>query len=47
MKAFEFLPLNEMSRDQVEKMSRIQRRMEGDPALVDELFKTLSLPLKK
>jgi|ETNmetMinimDraft_20_1059909.scaffolds.fasta_scaffold34468_1 hypothetical protein len=46
MKAFEFLPLNEMSRDQVEKMSRIQRRMEGDPALVDELFKTLSLRVK-
>ena len=42
MKAREFI-FEKLTADQVKKMDRITRRMEDDPALIDELFKTLSL----
>ncbi len=47
MRAFEFLteqqPLN---KDQVRKKERINRAMNSDPAVIDELFKTISLRIK-
>ena len=52
MRAFEFLteaPVQapaQLGKDHVRKVDRINRAMQSDPAIVDELFKTISLRVK-
>jgi len=46
MRAFEFLIEAPLGKEQIKKMDRINRAMQSDPVLIDELFKTISLRVK-